>query len=171
MMVESSFSTIVVIKMKYPSINSRKSAARNSGSFSLYIGGVRFLLNGVRFRESGVRLYQNSYRGPYFLNWIDTITVSPFLFDFINVFLFSAFNHNQLESSKIHSQQDEIGVDGEHYCTKQDKRQISSKVFMDGGVVGSDGCWTGMLVDDYPRGAKSIGSSPSSSRVGRAICN
>ena len=25
--------------------------------------------------------------------------------------------------------------------------------------------WTGMLVDDYPRGANSIGSSPSSSRV------
>ena len=24
--------------------------------------------------------------------------------------------------------------------------------------------WTGMLVDDYPRGANSIGSSPSSSR-------
>ena len=33
-------------------------------------------------------------------------------------------------------------------------------------VVSVNEGWTGMLVDDYPRGANSIGSSPSSSRFG-----
>ena len=42
-------------------------------------------------------------RAPYFLNWIDTITVSPFLLDYIDVFLYSAFNRNWLEKGKIHS--------------------------------------------------------------------
>ena len=36
---------------------------------------------------------------------------------------------------------------------------------MDGGVVVVGGCWISGLADDYPRGANSIGSSPSSSRV------
>ena len=31
--------------------------------------------------------------------------------------------------------------------------------------MGANEGWTGMLVDDYPRGANSIGSSPSLSRV------